>query len=116
MAIRIPTVALSAADVTVCHRRCCTTELPYHWQTKLLPCRPVAQESPISARNLRTALNQAVRWGLVSRNAAALVDGPRVQRYEIAPFTPVEARRFLSAVRGHRLEALYTVSLAIGLR
>src|SRR5260370_9056484 len=65
---------------------------------------------------LRTALNQAVRRGLVSRNAAALVDGPRVQRFEIAPFTPVEALRFLSAVRGHRLEALYTVSLAIGLR
>ncbi len=79
-----------------------------------------ADLSPKSLRylrgTLRTALNQAVRRGLVSRNAAALVDGPRVQRFEIAPFTPVEALRFLSAVRGHRLEALYTVSLAIGLR
>lgn len=65
---------------------------------------------------LRTALNQAMRWGLVSRNAAALVDGPRVQPYEIAPFTPAEARRFLTAVKGHRLEALYTVALALGLR
>src|SRR5258708_14435141 len=79
-----------------------------------------ADLSPKSLRylrgTLRTALNQAVRRGLVSRNAAALVDGPCFQRFDIAPFAPVEALRFLSAVRGHRLEALYTVSLAIGLR
>ncbi len=76
--------------------------------------------SPKSVRylrgTLRTALNQALRWGLVARNAAALVDGPRVTTYEIRPFDPAEARRFLSAVRGHRLEALYSVALALGLR
>jgi integrase len=65
---------------------------------------------------LRTALNHAVRWGLVTRNAAALVDGPRVPTYEIRPFTPDEARVFLSAARGHRLEALYAVALTLGLR
>lgn len=65
---------------------------------------------------LRTALNQAVRWGLVARNAAALVDGPRVPTYEIQPFTPEEARRFLEAAKGHRLEALYAVALTLGLR
>ena len=76
--------------------------------------------SPKSVRylrgTLRTALNQALRWGLVARNAAALVDGPRVQRYEISPFSPEEARKFLAAITGHRLEALYTVALAMGLR
>jgi integrase len=65
---------------------------------------------------LRTALGQAVRWGLVSRNAAALVDGPRVERFDIQPFTPDEARTFLKSIRGHRLEALYTVALTMGLR
>ena len=40
-------------------------------------------------------LNQAQRWGLVARNSAALVNGPRVERYEIRPFTPEEARTFL---------------------
>lgn len=65
---------------------------------------------------LRTALNQAMRWGFVARNAAALADGPRVPRFEIAPFTPEEARRFLAAIKGHRLEALYAVALALGLR
>jgi integrase len=65
---------------------------------------------------LRSALNQAVRWGLVARNAAALVDGPRVPTYEIQPFEPDEARRFLDAAKGHRLEALYAVALTLGLR
>lgn len=45
-------------------------------------------------RTLRTALNEAMRWGLVSRNAAALVEGPRVERYAIHPFTPDKARKF----------------------
>jgi integrase len=65
---------------------------------------------------LRTALGLAVRWDMVSRNVARLVDRPRIQRKQIQPFTPDEARRFLSAVRGHRLEALFSVALALGLR
>ncbi len=76
--------------------------------------------SPKSVRyirgTLRTALNQAVRWGLVGRNAAALVDGPRVPTYEIQPFSIDEARRFLVAAKGDRLEALYSVALTLGLR
>src|ERR1700674_3127863 len=65
---------------------------------------------------LRTALNEAVRWGLVARNVASLVDGPRVERFEIRPFTPDEARTLLKAVKGDRLEALFSVALAMGLR
>jgi len=65
---------------------------------------------------LRTALNEAVRWGLVARNAAALVDGPRVERFDIQPFTPAEARVFLDSIAGERLEALYSVALTMGLR
>jgi integrase len=65
---------------------------------------------------LRTALNQAQRWGLVTRNSAAMVDGPRVERYEILPLTPREARQFLASINGHRLEALYSVALTLGLR
>ena len=65
---------------------------------------------------LRTALNQAMRWGLVARNAASLVASPRVEPYEIQPFTPGEAMTFLAAVKGNRLEALYSVALTMGLR
>jgi integrase len=76
--------------------------------------------SPKSVRyirgTLRTALNQAMHWGLISRNAASLVASPRVEHYEIKPFTPDEARAFLAAIKGDRLAALYSVALTMGLR
>lgn len=76
--------------------------------------------SPKSIRyirgTLRTALNHAVRWGYISRNPAAMVDGPRVEEYESHPFTLEEAREFLNAIRGDRLQALYSVALTLGLR
>jgi len=65
---------------------------------------------------LRTALNQAIRWGLVARNAAQLADAPRVESREIQPLTPSEARAFLAAASEDRLKALYSVALAVGLR
>ena len=65
---------------------------------------------------LRTALSLAVRWEMVSRNVAKLVDKPRVERKPIYPLTPDEARNFVSAITGHRLEALFSVALALGLR
>lgn len=81
------------------------------------------QEAGLSPRTvayirdvLRIALNRALKWGLVSRNVAALVDVPRRTKHEPQPFTPEEARAFLEAARSDRLEALYTVALALGLR
>lgn len=65
---------------------------------------------------LRTALEQAKRWELVTRNAAAVVEGPRLERKPIEPLNPAEARAFLQAIRGHRLRALFLVSLTLGLR
>ena len=65
---------------------------------------------------LRTALSKAVKWDLISRNVAALVRGPRVERYDIRPLTPDEARSFLGAMKGDRLEALYAIALTMGLR
>ena len=53
---------------------------------------------------------------LFSRNAAALVDPPSVPCPEFRALTPQEARRFLDAVKGDRLEALYAVAVALGLR
>jgi integrase len=65
---------------------------------------------------LRIALNQALRWGLVGRNVAALVDSPRVERFSIKVLSPDEARALLAAAEGERLAALYSVGLALGLR
>jgi integrase len=65
---------------------------------------------------LRTALGMAIRWEMVSRNVAKLVDRPRIEQKPIDPLTPSEVRRFLASVRGHRLDALFSVAVALGLR
>jgi len=65
---------------------------------------------------LRRALGQAVKWGQVSRNVAALTEPVRGKTPEIRPLSVPEARKLLAAAHGDRLEALYSVALALGLR
>jgi integrase len=65
---------------------------------------------------LRTALNDAAKWNLVARNVASLVDPPRVPEREVEGLSPQDAKKLLAAVKGDRLEALYSVALAVGLR
>jgi integrase len=65
---------------------------------------------------LRRALGHAVKWGLVARNVAQLVDAPKVERPASQPFTPDEARAFLAAIKGERLEAMYLTAITLGLR
>lgn len=65
---------------------------------------------------LRTALNHALKADLIARNVAALATPPKVEKYEVTPFTPDQATRCLRAAMGHRLEALFTSALAVGLR
>ena len=42
--------------------------------------------------------------------------GPRVERQEVQPWSAAEASAFLASVRDHRLAALFTVGVALGLR
>ena len=76
--------------------------------------------SPHSVRNqhaiLRRALNDAVRWGMITRNVAALVTPPRATQDARHPLSADEAQIFLAAVRDDRLAALYTTAIALGLR
>jgi integrase len=65
---------------------------------------------------LRTALNDALKWGLISRNAAALVDLPRAPRPEIQTLDSKQARAFLAAAKKNRLGPLFTTALGVGLR
>lgn len=65
---------------------------------------------------LRIALNQAIKWGLVARNAASLAVPPKLERKRFRSLSPEEARQLLDAARGDRLEAVYTVALSLGLR
>jgi integrase len=65
---------------------------------------------------LRLALGRAVKWGVVMRNVAALVDAPRIRHRPVTVLTPEQARQLTEAARGDRLEALYLVGLSLGLR
>jgi integrase len=65
---------------------------------------------------LHRALKQALRWGLVPRNVAEAVDPPKVPKKEITPLSPEQARTFLEAVSGDRLEALYVLAIHTGMR
>jgi integrase len=65
---------------------------------------------------LHRALEQAVRFNLMPFNPAARVDPPKVRQEEITPLDTAQAHVFLDAARGDRFEALYIVSLTVGLR
>jgi len=57
-----------------------------------------------------------MKWRLVAINAASLVEAPRTEQSESRPLTPEQTMKLLKSIRGDRLEALYTVAVAIGLR
>lgn len=65
---------------------------------------------------LHKALKSAVRWGLIARNVCDLVDPPRREDFEGHSLTVEQARKLLDVVRGHRLEALFVLALATGMR
>lgn len=65
---------------------------------------------------LNKALKGAVADGLITRNVAAGQKLPRITREEIHPLSPKKTRRLLEAASGDRLEALYVLAIATGLR
>ena len=65
---------------------------------------------------LLSALNQAMRWGMLTRNVAALVELPRLRPRELRALSTAEADRFRVAVRGTRFEALFLLLLGTGMR
>lgn len=79
-----------------------------------------AKLAPASIRQLRAvlrkALHDAERWDLVERNVVRLTEGPRVRKHQTEPLTPAQARTFLRAIAGDRLEAVYCIGIGCGLR
>jgi len=76
--------------------------------------------SPTSVRYvlliLRNALGKAVRWGLVARNVAVLVDPPRVSHRDVRVLSPEETKKLLDAVKGEAIEGLVTLAISTGVR
>jgi integrase len=65
---------------------------------------------------LHKALDQALKWNMVPRNAADAVKAPRPAPEEMHPLSPDEARKLIEAVRGDKLEALYVLAVHTGKR
>jgi len=65
---------------------------------------------------LHKALKQAVNDGLVPRNVTEAVKAPKQSRKEISALTREQARVFLEATKGDRLETLYVLAIHTGLR
>jgi integrase len=65
---------------------------------------------------LRIALGQAVSDQLIARNVATLVRRPKGRRRECLTLSNDEARALLDALADHRLGAVVTCGVALGLR
>jgi integrase len=76
--------------------------------------------APLTVRGvhqvLHHALQDAVRWRLLSTNVSSLAAKPRVPHREMATMSADEVRRFLAQLAGDRLAALYVVALTTGMR
>jgi integrase len=79
-----------------------------------LPLKPTS--AAVVRATLVVALNDAVRWELVSRNVASLARAPRRTHTERPAIDADGARRLLAAAAGDRLGAMVVVALALGLR
>ena len=76
--------------------------------------------SPQTIGNIRTVMRsafaQAVKFNLITRNPAALVDVPRIPRKQVATFTCEQARQFLDKAAGERYEAIFVLAITLGMR
>lgn len=80
-------------------------------------------ELPLSAKTIRNingvfhkALQQAVELGYIRTNPASVCKLPRVEKAEIKPLDNEAIGKFLTVIKGHKYEAVYTVTLFTGMR
>jgi integrase len=117
----LPLSKLSPQHVRAFLNERLTTPRPSRKKPK--PGKEQEPGKPLGARTvkhllvtLRTALESAVKDGLIPRNVAELVDPPTVAKPQMKTFTPQQARTFLEAIRGDRYEALFATAIALGYR
>lgn len=76
--------------------------------------------SPQTAKHVHRAvysmLEDAVRWDLIGRNVARLVESPRVPRREMRALSWGEVQALLDAARGDPFEALWALAVGTGMR
>lgn len=67
-------------------------------------------------RVLRAALNHAMKWEMVVRNAATLVSVPKKEKFKYSHFDIEQTKKFIEGAKQTRHSALFTVTVAMGLR
>lgn len=76
--------------------------------------------SPVTVRHahsvIRCALKQAVKWNLLPRNPAELVELPKVTRKERRTLSAVEAQRFIKAAEEIKHGLIFEFALLTGMR
>lgn len=65
---------------------------------------------------IHKALKQALKWGMVTRNVADLVDKPSQKRKAPNVWSADQANRFLNEINGHRWYPIYVIAIYCGLR
>jgi integrase len=65
---------------------------------------------------LHKALDQAVKWHVISHNVAEVVKAPRPSPEEIRPLSREQVRAFLKEAHADRFEALCVLAVTTGLR
>jgi integrase len=93
-----------------------TPQLIQRWLTQHKTEHGARRRISLAHATLRSALSDAQRLQLVSINAATLVKVPKVTTRVIAPLDVDQSRAFLAEASSHRLNALFSVALACGLR
>ncbi len=100
----LPLKAIDAPALNACYR-------------ELLACGKVNGEGGLSPTTVHSihvaiskALGDAVKWGKVARNVAALADGPRPNGASREVWSPEQLRTFLASVADDRLYALWLLA------
>ncbi|MGI8475082.1 MAG: tyrosine-type recombinase/integrase, partial [Thermomicrobiales bacterium] len=70
----------------------------------------------LTRATLRRALSYAVKWSLVPRNVATLVEPPRTIRTQVHPLSAEQARHLIEATKDHRPGPVIHLAIASGLR
>ena len=65
---------------------------------------------------LRNVLNTACKWKLIESNPALHSDAPAIPGQDDRTLEPVQIDALLTAIQGHRLEALFDLLIALGCR
>jgi integrase len=100
------------------------TELqPRHIEQMYRRLRSTTAEGSLSTSTLRrihatlmSALNTAVRRGLIVRNPAATVELPAARRPRMTTWTATEVQEFLTVTQTDRLHPLFLLLAVVGLR